>query len=87
MDRGGMVNTVPTATGFSTVVVDRFAIGRPANARLIAAAPDLLEACKAALKTLDWMADLMPNNELATPQRAALRAAIAKAEGREVPHA
>jgi hypothetical protein len=47
-----------------------------ANARLIAAAPDLLDAAKLALHELEWeFAPMSPGAE-------ALRAAIAKAEGR-----
>ena len=44
----------------------------PANARLIAAAPELLEACKAALTDPDGLTD--------SPLQAQLRAAIANAE-------
>ena len=47
-----------------------------ANARLIAAAPDLLEACKDALDALYHAEDTME------PLRESLRAAISKAEGR-----
>ena len=47
-----------------------------ANARLIAAAPDLLEACKSAIRM--WDEDpRMPNGGIAD----SLRAAITKAEG------
>lgn len=46
-----------------------------ANARLIAAAPDLLEACEAALAVHDHFKET-------TPTTLKLRAAIAKASGR-----
>ena len=46
-----------------------------ANANLIAAAPDLLEACKAALN--------MVETDLGPPNWDILRAAIAKAEGND----
>ena len=53
------------------------AIGSEADAKLIAAAPDLLEACKALLSvgggTIGFSRD--------EPANIALRAAIAKAEG------
>lgn len=50
-----------------------------ANARLIAAAPDLLEAAKDALYTLDRL----PADTVTAPGVSrSLRAAIAKAEGR-----
>ena len=49
-----------------------------ANARLIAAAPELLEACKAAFIAL-------PMADRYAEQNAMLKAAIAKAEGRETP--
>ena len=48
------------------------------DARLIAAAPDLLEACKAAR---DWRG--LDGDGISDPTRLALIAAIAKAEGRE----
>jgi hypothetical protein len=48
---------------------------RQANAALIAAAPDLLEACKVALGTLNTMMDIERT-------RTELAAVIAKAEGR-----
>ncbi len=47
-----------------------------ANARIIAAAPDLLEACKCALNSLD-----MIGATRGSPITTQLRAAIAKAEG------
>lgn len=50
-----------------------------ANARLIAAAPELLEACKIALSTIN---DEYPKGEMMGPKQA-LKYAIAKAEGRE----
>ncbi len=48
-----------------------------ANARLIAAAPDLLAACKAAL---DWVG--LDGDHISEPTRSTLLAAIAKAENR-----
>lgn len=63
-----------------------------ANARLIAAAPDLLEAAKAALRGLEhaahfantWQDDGHPIFEASYQRRMdALRAAIARAEGAE----
>jgi len=50
-----------------------------ANARLIAAAPELLEGCKSALKVLTLDSDM---EEDFRPEIKALRAAIAKAEGK-----
>ena len=58
--------------------IDRFEETRD-NARLIAAAPDLLEACKMALGTLE-----AEPVEIRKPMNISiLRAAIAKAEGEE----
>jgi hypothetical protein len=51
-----------------------------ANAALIAAAPDLLAACRTALRELQRFED-QPGNNTETLGTAALRAAIAKAEG------
>jgi hypothetical protein len=51
-----------------------------ATARLIAAAPELLETCKAMLKSLESARFFNPNAELKRGMTAA-RAAIAKAEG------
>lgn len=48
-----------------------------ANGRLVAAAPDLLEACKAALA---WRA--LDGDGISDPTRLALIAAVKKAEGR-----
>lgn len=61
-----------------------------ANARLIAAAPDLLEACKVALTVVkesverlraDWPDSYSDGDEYATLQK--LQSAIAHAEGKE----
>jgi len=65
-----------------------------ANARLIAAAPALLEACKASLKVFQgWLHDADPHNELGQGDSAErdaavhmieiVSAAIRKAEGRQ----
>lgn len=54
-----------------------------ANARLIAAAPDLLEACRSALVPVkEAWAKQMEGNDL-WPVFEALRAAVARAEGEE----
>ena len=54
-----------------------------ANARLIAAAPELLAACKKALEAIRWWEGEHPCcNGSTGEQEAAIRAAIAKAEGR-----
>jgi hypothetical protein len=64
-----------------TTMHNSFEIGE-ANARLIAAAPELLEACKVAVSIIDYLAEVgecpMPF-ALATPS---LKTAIAKAEGK-----
>lgn len=52
--------------------------GHAANARLIAAAPELLEAGEAALP---WISGLANKNPSVAPFATALRAAIAKAKG------
>lgn len=52
-----------------------------ANARLLAAAPELLAACKA-IHDLD-MSELYPDGLLDAPLSGQLTAAIAKAEGRQ----
>ena len=57
-----------------------------ANARLIAAAPELLDACRAALAFIDanfHYADGKASPCYDMPARIALVAAIAKAEGRQ----
>ena len=57
-----------------------------ANARLIAAAPELLAACKLALETAEnWIHDQLDGTSMVEPELADLepvRQAIAKAEGR-----
>ena len=50
-----------------------------ANARLVASAPDLLDACKMAHDALEYFTD----DCLSRAALALVRAAIAKAEGRE----
>lgn len=55
-----------------------------ANGTLIAAAPDLLAACKIALLAFDTMIKFEESRQFCDPgQMVMLRAAIAKAEGRE----
>lgn len=62
---------------------------REANAHLIAASPDLLEALKAALKAMDYMGDIMNGMDIVMEEDEAVvnpafmkaRAAIKKAEG------
>ena len=64
---------------------DRFAAPAQCNARLIAAAPDLLEACKAARDTLDRLmgdTDLDDDTSLEMRTFKMLNVAIAKAEGK-----
>ncbi len=58
-----------------------------ANARLIAAAPDLLKACGHARETVGGMADqvLDPPDNVLRRLTSELSAAIAKAEGRAAP--
>jgi len=52
-----------------------------ANANLISAAPDLLQACRSALKVVSEIADINCENRAGWAHKA-LDAAIAKAEGR-----
>jgi hypothetical protein len=65
-------------------------IARPemeANARLIAAAPELLEACEEALATLQawkWLEHAGPEGDPRAKLRAAIAKAIAQARGEEV---
>ncbi len=58
---------------------DEFFEEAAANARLIAAAPDLLEACKDALPLLWWMAKRYVGDNCTTWEK--VKAAIEKAEG------
>ncbi len=54
-----------------------------ANARLIAAAPEMLDAARMAVKELEWfLSKAGPGSYSATGTLEQLRAAIAKAEGR-----
>lgn len=55
-----------------------------ANARLIAAAPDLLEAVRDAIETIhEWHGDVAWDLYQHSPEMKRLNAAIAKVEGRE----
>jgi hypothetical protein len=54
----------------------------PANATLIAAAPDLLEACKTANNSLNNYFCIDDTYEAATLEHKQIRAAIAKATGK-----
>lgn len=53
-----------------------------ANARLIAAAPELLEACKEALRVLKYYSSFIPGDVFSQIKNN-LEQAIAKAEGKE----
>lgn len=71
------------ADGFAEVI----ALAHPANARLIAAAPELLEACEGLTLLIENMHDLFGANPVGEwmQQKESYRlakAAIAKAEGR-----
>jgi hypothetical protein len=59
--------------------------GQPveANARLVAAAPDLLAACRAALADLYDDANMAQHNRAQRQVGEQLRAAVARAEGKE----
>jgi hypothetical protein len=73
--------------GGMAVIISDALLGKPtaldiANARLIAAAPELLEASKMSLSVLSRMAKILeqePGDDTVVPT---LRTAIAKAEGR-----
>ncbi len=73
-----MIATQPDADGFGEPIADTSRHMLPAealaNARLIAAAPDLLEALKWALEHAEWSNDTETGTD-------PIRAAIAKAEG------
>ena len=74
-------NVVAECCGYSDRATDAYQRrkgGRESNARLIAAAPELLAACTRALGFVDSMPD---NDNVGLAD--CLRAAIAKAEGRE----
>jgi len=63
--------------------IDGHDVPSAANARLISAAPELLAACKAVLAERDRFMSQFDPQPRDTPQIAACRAAIAKAEGRD----
>ena len=63
-----------------TVSIERFAV-QEANARLIAAAPELLVALKAVLASLDWHTEQHGNVGLDAQRKLDARAVIAKVEG------
>jgi len=76
---GPRVNTYDQSDGMFHPLADVYGVNRDANARLIAAAPDLLAAAKRALNFIEntegEIGCSLESGEL-------LRAAIAKAEGR-----
>ena len=88
MDTQGLPQLICTCTGINTPPVSH----DNTNARLIAAAPDLLQACKVVLDTMQYA--LMCDPADPTPQRKAfmtcqdcqprLKAAIGKATGKDV---
>ncbi len=53
-----------------------------ANAHLIAAAPELYEACKVGLDLVKFVVYEHPDNEVAKLQKELIEKALAKAEGR-----
>ena len=77
--RRGRVKTITNPQGGCNVVVSESSIGNPANAALIAAAPDLLWACERVLRAIEWAdtADRMESHE----QAELLRAVVCKATG------
>ena len=82
IDRGSKTGTARGISASARNIVNFNGLAKPmsneteANARLIAAAPDLLDA-------LRYVLDCIERNEISDMQPA--RAAIAKAEGREMP--
>jgi hypothetical protein len=70
-------------TGNELLLKLSLAFNTEANAQLIAAAPELLEACKATWEALDeWATEREPNLEEIAQLREQARQAIAKAEGK-----
>lgn len=65
----------------SIALIDSFHVEHEANAKLIAAAPELLEACKLAIDELKESATALDGQSHETMIKI-LEAAIAKAEGR-----
>lgn len=75
-------NLIETAAGDIIATVSYEQAGYvQANGTLIAAAPDLLAACKDFLRALDWMTVEDFSQAATRPYRVAMEAAIAKAEG------
>lgn len=79
---GDQYRYVFAAKGPIVCRVSAFAAGE-ANARLIAAAPELLAALKGVLASLEWHADRHGNVGMDAQRRLDAHAAIAKAEVRE----
>jgi hypothetical protein len=74
-------NVVAECCGYSVKAIDpaqQAQGGREANAQLIAAAPELAEACKAALSTMEWAQRSVPGTDLRS-DILKLRAALRKA--------
>jgi len=77
------VTTIGKPRTFNICAINTNRVGQEANARLIASAPDLLEALKVALNELHHPGAFNHSNPHDAPEVTEyLEAAIAKAEGR-----